>query len=594
MESFDFGLRLVDSASQPAKRITDSLRQVETQAKKTGDAVSGKQMAAFGKQFEKVGFAAARSQKKQSDDFAKMWEKVGLAAAKSQKQALAKSDREYMSFLNKVHREKERLEDKSTMGGLKEGMGMGKIMSGAFWGSMLAEGVIGIADSFIEGAKKSVEIVTEGIKKAFEEASQQETLRIGEKLSLGKSSGEYREDVGRFSKLTGFDDDKIRGMLLPMRRAGMDQQAVRTAFAAAGDVAAGEGRGMDEGRVKELLDAFTHIKLKGGIQERLLPGLGVDVKSFYADLGKSLKVNAATAKERAEGGKVDPQLLLNTIYKGIEKKQGSQLGTGNILTSNSFAARLAKVKNLPNEYAKGMFESPNFQRTSDALGRLLEQLDPDGPTGKRIMASFESMFDRITGFIGDPVTAADSLAQHIETAVDFTKDMIDLAAELADAFLPTLDTVEDMVIALRQMKAALTTDVSDDIAAEAFKNKVDQRRIDRRVEGDIRQSTPEIYASKLKTSMLEGDVNQAISGEGPLVLNPLGFGGALLGAGSATASAQNDIRRAGGSSKATNITVPKIEVNIHGPVDDSTAAKVGAEVHRATTTAMENAATGGF
>jgi hypothetical protein len=593
VEQFEFGLRLVDSVSQPGKRAVDTLRQVQDQAKKTNDSLSGKQMAAFGKQFEKVGFAAARAQQKHSDSFGKMWEKVGIAAAKSQKSALAKSEREYLSFLRKVEHAQEKMQEHSLLGGVKEGLGFSKITSAAFLGSFMAEAALGVVESMVEGAKKAVELLGEGIKMAFEQSAEQETLRIGEKLSLGSKAGEYQEDVGRFSKLTGFDDDAIRKMLLPMRRSGMDQQATRTAFAAASDVAAGEGQGMNAGRVQDLLATFTKIQLKGGVTEKMLPELGVAVKPFFADLAKQLKISPEEAKKRAEEGKINPQRLLNTIYRGIEQKQGGKLGTGAIATSQSFASRMAKFKNLPNEFAKGMLESATFQRASDLLGGLLERLDPEGPAGKRIMASLESMFDHIGNLIGDPTTAAESLASHIETAVDFTKDMIDLAADLGDAFLPTLDTVEDMIIALRQMKAALTPSSEDDIAAEMFKRKVDQRRIDRVAENDVRNATPEIYGSKLKTSLLESDVNQAIGGSGPSVLNPLAFGGALLNAGANTAVAQNDIRRAGGSSKTTSINAP-ITVNIHGDVDKDTARHVANEVGHEATHVLENAAASGF
>jgi hypothetical protein len=380
VETFTVGLKLVESVSGPGKQATDALRKFNEQAQKAQET-SGKGLAGFGKQFEKVGFAAARAQKKHSDDFGKMWEKVGLAAAKSQKSALAKSDREYMSFLRKVEQAKERMEDKSLMGGMKEGFGFSKMMSASFVGGLMAEGVMSIVDGMVEGAKKAVELLSEGIKLAFEESAQQQTLRIGERLSLGKGGdSEYREDVGRFSKLTGFDDDVIRKMLLPLRRAKMDQQSARTAFAAAGDVATGEGRGNDAGRVQDLLGSFAKIKMKGGISERMLPELGVDVKDFYESLAKQLGVSVKVAKERAsEEGKIDPNILLNTIYRGIEKKQGAQLGTGNIMTSQSFATRLAKVKNLPNEYAKGMMESSTFQRASELLGGLLDKLGPRRP-----------------------------------------------------------------------------------------------------------------------------------------------------------------------------------------------------------------------
>jgi hypothetical protein len=570
---YTFGLKLVDGVTAPGKRATDTLKQVQAQAQKTQDVLAGKQMASLGKQFEKVGFAAARAQQN---------------AAKAM-------DRSIIARERAIHRRVEKLQEHSLMGGLKEGSGMSKIMSGAFFGTMIAEGVFKIAEGMVEGAKKAVEVFAEGLKLAFEESAQQQTLRIGEKLSLGSGGAkDFREDVGRFSKLTGFDDDVIRGMLLPMRRAGMDQQASRTAFAAAGDVAAGEGRGNDSGRVKELLDAFTTIKLKGGVTEKMLPGLGVDVKEFYGSLGKQLGISAKAAKERSgEPGGIDPQMLLNTIYRGIEKKQGGQLGSGNIATSQSFATRFAKFKNLPNEFAKGLLDSSTFQKTSELLGGLIEKLDPESPAGQRIMAALESMFAHIGNLIGDPADAAESLADHVENAVGFAKQLVEVASSLADAFLPSLDTVEDMVLAFREMKAFGNADATMQVARD--RGAINIKRIDREAEKYVRASTPDLYASKLKTNMLEESVNQTIGGfEGPIGLNPLALGAALHNAGVDTTTAQNDLRSSRGSSKKVEVTVPKIEMHFNGPVDEDTARKVAPEIHATATAALESAAQGSF
>src|SRR5882757_2749258 len=149
----------------------------------------------------------------------------------------------------------------------------------AFAGELMAGGVEKIADTIIESVKFAVELLTEGVKKAFEEAGKRETLTIGENLSLGPAGGEaFKSDVERFAPQTGFTASNIEALLLPLRRAGLDQQATRTAFAAATDVAAGLGKGADEGTVSGLLDAFKEIKLRGGVRKRSLPGLGVDVK----------------------------------------------------------------------------------------------------------------------------------------------------------------------------------------------------------------------------------------------------------------------------------------------------------------------------
>lgn len=569
METFDFGIKLVDAVSQPGKRAVETLRQVEQQAKKTQQSVAGgKELANFGKQLERVGFAAARAQQRAAE------------------QADRARQRMYDRAVRNAHR--------AASGDGNDRFSLGKLTQASFIGSLLANAVSGIVGGMVEGAKKAVDVFAEGLKFAFEEAGKQQTLRLGERLSLGEKGGaEFREDVGRFSKLTGFDDDAIRSMLLPMRRAGMNQQGVRTAFAAAGDIAAGEGRGGDQGRIQELLGVFTKIQQKGGINEKGLLALGINTKDFYADLGKQLKVSAKAAQEAAESGK-HPQLLLNTLYRGIERQQGGKLGTGVTQYSQTFEARMNRFKNLPSEYAKGILDSPLFQRATETLGQLLEKLDPDSPAGRRIQASLDRMFDKITNLIGDPAEAADKFAASLETAVDITSQLVTVASELADAFLPSLDTIEDMVLAFREMKAIGNPAEQERVRDE--RKRVDQKRINRAAETEIKAATPELFASKLKTSMLEESLQQTIVGDygGPLALNPLGFGTALSNASATTMEAQNSLRTARGSSKQTTVNIPKIELNFHGPVDEDTAKKVATATHTATTNALEGARTAGI
>ena len=587
MEEFTFGLKLVDSVSQPGKRAVDALRQVEAQAKRTQAAVSGKELGGLGKQLGQVGMAAAREQKKQADAFGKMWEKVGLSAARAQQRAAQASDRSRQRMYDKAY---ERAGNRQSMG---EHMSFGKLTSAAFLGSALANVATGIVSGMIDGAKRAVDIFTEGLKTAFEEGAKEQTLQLGERLSLGAKGGqEFREDAGRFSKLTGFGDDTIRRMLLPMRRAGMNQQATRTAFAAAGDIAAGEGQGGNAGRVQELLGSFTKIKQRGGVDEKGLLNMGLNVKDFYAALGKELKVTSKEAKERAESGNMDPQLLLNTVYKGIEKAQGAKLGSGMAQYSQTFESRMTALKGKWNDFAKTILNSPLFSRTTALLGQMLERLDPDSPTGQRIQGALDSMFEKISSLIGDPADTAQKLAEGIETAVDVTKQLITVAAELADAFLPSLDTIEDMVLAFREMKA-FAGGAAEKAQVTADRLAVDRKRVARSTEKEIKEAAPEVFARKLQASMTEEQFNQSITGDfgGPLAMNPLGLGIALTNASATTREEQNTYRktRSGGASKQVEVNIPKIELNFHGAVDEDTARKVADATHVATTHALEGA-----
>lgn len=568
METFDFGLKLISNIDRVAKGNVDSLAKLEGQGKKTKDVL--------GKQFEKVGFAEARRQQKLQEGFAASWAKIGNAAAKAQERAIKSHERA-------VERRVDKMREHSLMGGIKEGLGTGKLTSAAFYGAALAEGAFKAVDIMIEGIHKVVEVFTEGVAHAFEESGKQQTLRLGERLSLGGKGGkEYAEDVGRFSKLTGFDDDAIRKMLLPARRAGMNQQGVRTAFAAASDVAAGEGQGGNIGRVQELLAMFTKIQLKGGVTERMLPELGVAVKPFFADLAKQLKISPEEAKKRAEEGKINPQLLLNTVYKGIEAKQGGKLGTGAIEFSKTFESHLAKVKNLPNEYLKNLVDSPEFSRANELLGHLLENLDPESPAGKRIMDSVEHMFNRIVGFIGDPKDAADSLADKVEDLISFSEQLVDDFRSWAEALVPSLETMEDMVFALRKMKAAASGNMGDMLAVGLDEARVDKKRNERMIERGLRAGDKDMFDEAVQNRLKAAQSYQNASHEnGPIYMPAV------------EKAAREDVEEKKNRIRGATIHVAPGAVVVHaapGDSPDKTHHEAGVKLEKTVTRALERAA----
>jgi hypothetical protein len=539
VESFNFELKLISDVDRVANRGVAPLRKLEAQSKKTQEALN------FHKPLERVEQQLARLNR----------DPAGFVKMKKAQKELAEQQKKLLEGAGLARGE-------GFLSAMTSKMSFTKLASAAAVGDIVGEGIMKAGESLFELAHKFADVIKEGLEHAFEEAGKQQVLRVGERLSLRGGAGEFREDVNRFSKLTGFDDDNIRQMLLPMRRAGMGQQGVRSAFAAASDVAAGEGRGGDQGRVQELLSGFEHIFLKGGVQERLLPSLGVAVKPFYADLAKQLHVSADVAKKRAEEGRVDPQLLLNTIYRGIEKKQGGKLGTGAIEYSKTFEARMARVKNLPNEYLKALVDSPNFQKASDMMAGLLEKLDPESPAGRRIQGALEGMFDKITAFIGDPEDTAEKLSAALEQGVNLFGEAVDAAKSLADALLPSLETIEDMLIGMRQFVALSSGDKAGFQAAIVKEVEVKAGRMVRSFQR-VNKMRAKFEAENASAGMYESSAeNNAQQSVAPY------------------ASASN-YSPAPQSGKVVNLSVAPGAVVVHGSAgDDSTHREAGEKLHR--------------
>jgi hypothetical protein len=401
-QQFDFNLRLVDSVSATGKKAADAVRNVNNEAKKAQKSLD------FSKELHKTEEQLKR-----------------LKFDPSGYKKLIEAQKELSEARKKLGKE-------SFFGAFKEKMSFGKTMGAAFLGDLLAE-------SLIEGAKKAVEIVFEGVKKAFEAGAAAENLRLGAKLTLGKGAGEFNEDVGRFSKMTGLDDDAIKGMLLPVRRAGFDQKGARSAFAIAADLAAANGKGGDQGQISGVLDTLTDIRLKGGVGEKRLVSMGVNAPEFYKSLGKKLKVSAASAKDRAEGGKVDPQLLINTIGEAVEKQQGGKLGTGAIAYSKTFEARSKKLFNLPEEYLKSVSESPAWTALSDRMGKALEALDPDGPRGKKIVGALVQAFEKLVGYVDKFMSP-----ENIDKFADGVTSVVDMLGKIP-SYLNTIVTASEVL-----------------------------------------------------------------------------------------------------------------------------------------------------
>lgn len=549
-QQFDFGLRLVDGITSPGKRAAESVKRISAEAKKASVALD------FSKDLKRT-----------EDQLKRL--KVDPSGYKK----LLEAQKELGEHRKKLGKE-------SFFGAFKEKMSFGRQVGAAFLGDLLAEGLI-------EGAKKSVEIIFEGVKKAFEAGAASENLRLGAKLTLGKGAGEFNEDVGRFSKVTGLDDDAIKGMLLPVRRAGFDQKGARSAFAIAADLAAGNGKGGDQGAISGVLDTLTDIKLKGGVGEKRLVSMGVNAPDFYKALAKKLKTSAATAKDRAEGGKVDPQLLINTIGEAVEKQQGGKLGTGAIAYGKTFEARFKKLTNLPEEYLKAVSESPAWTALSDRMGKALEALDPDGPRGQKIVGALVKAFEKLVGYVDKIFTP-----ENIDKFADGAAKAAEMLGNIPQ-YLNQIVTVSEVLASIwagSKIVGAITS-LATLLPGVAT------------VAGTAVGAIAPLAAPLLAVAAAAGAVGFAIA-RIKSTADELGGWDAVLrdfkdwGSGKGPALATDAVnenspqwKKDRAQSKNVKVDAPTV-INVHG-VDAETGKKAGTDVHRNMVNAHERAATQG-
>lgn len=438
-DTLELVLELADKVSGPAQRAAAALAKIDAQAQKaqaSAQKVADKYAAQQSAQMEKI----QRGLVKQNEAAVKLAEQTSRKREKALIAEAAATRRLGLAQVAAAKMNKQHDQEHSFGYGLKSALGLtglgGKVAKGAFWGEIAAEGVSKIAEGFLEGAHKAIEFLTEGVKKAFEEGGKAENLRLSYKLLLGKTGGkEALEDINRFSGKTKYSEDAIAEMMRPLFNAGLRGTGARSAFAASGDL---EAAGL--GPASDFIEKFAKIQLKGGVTEKLLVGMGVNIKDFKEALAKETNTkDKEAAFKKATEGKSDPQAIMNAIFSGIEKRQGGQLGSGTEAASKTMSARLGKIENLPNEYLKKMSQSPAWDKLSDKLGTLLEGLNPDGERGMKIVDALFRVFDKLAVAVSNAITP-----ENIDKFTVGVAHAIDTLQKLPD-ILDTIVTVSEIL-----------------------------------------------------------------------------------------------------------------------------------------------------
>lgn len=436
-EKVGIDLELGNKVSEPARRAEESLRRVEAQTIKAQQALQGKfagswekiglaahqsaykQQSGFANAFAKIGASAEKSAKKQQSAFASSWAKIGLAADRAGKrqEEQAKKQAERNSFLT----------------GISEATGFGKLASAAFLGSLLA-------DSLIEGAKKAVELITEGVKFAFEAGVKAENTSLGFRVSLGKEEGERAErDASRLAKVFGLGENFAAQLILQSRRSGLSQASSRENLAIAADIATGKGHAADPAAIAAISEILTKVSLRGGVTRKMLTGeLGINAEAFYKVMGAKLHLSAAGKKggtsaveQYLEKDSGHTQMILNAL--GAIAAKGGAIGSAGAEGGTKMGAMLSRLRDLPEQYFGAISKSPAWSQLEKKFGSILEQLDPESPNGQRIITSLIGAFGHLGDLVSEAFTPANitSFVSGIEHAVEAAGKLVGIMEDIA-------------------------------------------------------------------------------------------------------------------------------------------------------------------
>jgi hypothetical protein len=287
----------------------------------------------------------------------------------------------------------------------------------------------------IELMKKLAESVIDIGKEAIVAAAAAERMnRVIDSASGGKAEGkENREWLAELSKKTEFSEAQVEGSFVDLKRVGASDQQAKLAMKAAADIAA-VSKNKDEA-FNTTVEAFARLERTGKVSNRTLAPLGLGEKDF-AQLPQFKGMNAKQIKAATDKGQVSK----NDLYALIMARTGEKaIGEKAAANADLLGTKLSKLTELPEKFYKKLADTGAIKTLSDAIGGVLEKLDPESPTGKRIFGSLEHAFtsfaDTVAGIdfgeIADVIT--DDILPAISKMIGLIKPAVEFIGDAARA-----------------------------------------------------------------------------------------------------------------------------------------------------------------
>jgi hypothetical protein len=464
----------VNRLIQPARTAASALDKIEQQrvkAQAAAQKAADRSAAAQTKAWEKIQRALQKQNAEAREAVSYDKQLASARAALNKLKVDSGGYKELLKVQKQVAAEQEKLAKKAGLGGsgnsflsgLKKGLPVGDIAKGSFYGGLAANAVTAIAGAFVSGAEKAVDIVSEGIKFAFEAIGKEQERIAGYDLTLGKSGSKtVRADIERFAPKTAFSASQNQDLFLPLARAGLKGQDARSTYAASLDLAAARGKGSDQGAVQEAVQLFARIQQKGGISSKQLAGVGLgdtNLPAFFKSLGDKLGISAQAAQKKAsKPGEIDPLLIRNTIYEAIERQQGGKLGTGAERAGSSLFGQINKLKEIPSDFFEALVDSPAIGKFADTIGSVIDRLNPNSENGKKIVDSLMKAFQNVADMVQRAITPEniDRFGAGIQKAVDFAAELPGIFERIYNIAATILD-VGSKIVAVADAPARLNS-----------------------------------------------------------------------------------------------------------------------------------------
>ena len=283
-------------------------------------------------------------------------------------------------------------------------------------------------DLFKELAEKVIDVGKEAIKSAAY------AERMNFALDAAAGGGEAGENVRKWveanAKFSEFTEAQNEAAYLRLRRFGVGNEKAGLYMKAAEDLAAMAAPGEREGVYNEGLEAFARLSAKGRLDARSAMRLGIGVEDL-----KTLPGFAGLSNEKvwqkAEKTNLDENTLLNLIVRHTGEKA---LGERAADASQLLLTKFTKLSELPELFYKRLGETGATKKLSQEIDVILDKLDPESASGKRIFGALETAFNSITTAIGeiDFESIADTITNDVLPAVTKMISLINPAINVID------------------------------------------------------------------------------------------------------------------------------------------------------------------
>ena len=288
----------------------------------------------------------------------------------------------------------------------------------------IRKGVDALIDAPMEIAEKLKELGEEAVTTA---AKMERTEKSFGFLFGHEGGTEVLEYIEKIGGATEFTRDRLRGAALDLAKVGFSGEGLKRAIGASIDMAA-----LNPDKASGLSDslfALEQAKRTGMVNNRTLRATGIGEDTFFKALSDRTGEDVKSLKKKMAAGKVDADDALETLYASIAKKTGKDfLGGAGVEMGNTLEAKLTHLGELPERFFEKLRHTDAFDKLSDAADRLLQKLDPESATGKKLFEALESgasaVVDALDSIDIDEVGGAiTELASDIRPAIEAFKDL---------------------------------------------------------------------------------------------------------------------------------------------------------------------------